>query len=256
MAPSTLRLAGLRAGLIAVTAATCAALAPALAHATDSTSTIPVHASQVPTTAAGFGTHSCDNIPGGASATQDGWVFVLPGNKGTFESLTLTFTKTDGTTTTVDIPPSGGILANGTSKAWVQTPKGWTLTAGSAVITGTSPQGYFNITHTCPATGPKPTPSPSKSHCPSPSPSESGPVESASASPSASGSASASSSATGSTSASPSTAGAVATSPAANGGSSLPVTGVALTGFVVAGAGLIAVGTLLVVARRRRRIAG
>jgi LPXTG-motif cell wall-anchored protein len=254
MAPSTLRRAGLRAGLIAVAAAACAVLAPGLAQATDSTTTIPVHASQVPTTAAGFGTHSCDNIPGGASATQDGWVFVLPGNSGAFQSLTLTFKKTDGSTTTVSIPPSGGILTNGTSKAWVQTPKGWTLTAGSAVITGSSPQDYFNITHTCPATGPKPTPSPTKSHCPSPSPSESGPVESASASPSASGSASASSPASGSASASPSTAGAVATSPAANGGSSLPVTGVALTGFVIAGLALVGVGTVLVLARRRRRI--
>src|SRR5262245_27180874 len=130
--PSTLRRAGLRAGLLV--AAVCAALVPGLAaQATDSTSTIPVHASQVPTTAAGFGTHSCDNIPGGASSTQDGWVFVLPGNKGTFESLTLTFTEKDGSTTTVDIPQSGGILSNGASKAWVQTPKGWTLTAASAV---------------------------------------------------------------------------------------------------------------------------
>lgn len=256
MAPSTLRRAGLRAGLIV--AAACAALAPGLAaQATDSTTTIPVHASQVPTTAAGFDGHSCANIKPGASETLDGWVFVLPGKGGAFQSLTLTFKETDGSTTTVSVPPSGGILTdNGTSKAWVQTPKGWTLTAGTAVITGSSPQGYFNITHTCPATGPKPTPSPSKSHSPSPSPS--GPAESASTSPSgsASASASASSPATGSTSASPSTAGAVATSPAANSGTGLPVTGVALTGFVVAGLALVGVGTVLVLARRRRRVAG
>jgi hypothetical protein len=243
-----------RTALVAAAAAVSLALAPTVAQAT-ATSTIPVHASQVPTTAAGFTNHSCDNIPGGASATLDGWAFVLPGNKGAFVSLTLTFTKADGTTTTVGVPPSGGILTNGTSKAWVQTPKGWTLTAASAVITGSAAQGYFNITHTCPATGsPSPSPSASKSNTPSPSPSTGDTSTSPSASPS--GSASASGPATtGPTSGSPSGAGGVATSPA-GGISGLPVTGVALTGFVVAGLALVGVGTVLVLGRRRRRVTG
>src|SRR5262245_53760898 len=60
--------------------------------------TIPINPGNVPTTASAFPEQSCDQVPGGASSTQDGWVFVLPGNKGSFTSLTLTFQTTTGTT--------------------------------------------------------------------------------------------------------------------------------------------------------------
>jgi hypothetical protein len=119
--------------------------------------TIPINPGNLPATAAGYPTQECGQT--GTSSTLDGWVFVLPGNKGKFTSLTLTFDTGSGTTV-VSIPPSGGISASGT-KAWVQTPAGWTLVTAWATISGTS-NGFFVLTHTCPATG-TPSPSPSSS---------------------------------------------------------------------------------------------
>lgn len=124
-------------------------------------STIPINPGSVPATAAGFGSQECTQT--GASATRDGWVFVLPGNKGTFVSLTLTF-ATPGGPVVFTIPTDGGTIATGggTNKAWLTTPAGWTLVGGSAVINGQSSNGFFVLTHTCPATT-TPSPSPSTS---------------------------------------------------------------------------------------------
>jgi hypothetical protein len=124
-------------------------------------STININPGNVPTTAAGFPTHECDaNFGGGPFPGQDVWVFVLPGNhdtSGDFVSLTADFNGNGSITITAASNP--GNFSNGgpdTSKAFIITPAGFTLTGGSAVITGTA--DFFNLTHTCPASG---SPSPS-----------------------------------------------------------------------------------------------
>jgi hypothetical protein len=123
-------------------------------------STIPINPGSVPATAAGFGSQECTQT--GSSPGLDGWVFVLPGNKGTFVSVTLTF-ATPGGNVVLTIPTDGGAIgtAGGANKAWITTPAGWTLIAASAEINGQS-NGFFVLTHTCPATG-TPSPSPSSS---------------------------------------------------------------------------------------------
>ncbi len=131
------------------------------------THTISINKGNVPTTAKGFSSHDCDpNFGGGPFPDQDVWVFVLPGNDTTFQSLTLHFdTNGDGIAdTTKTIPTDGGAIdnAHGTSKAFIATPAGWTLVAAEAEVDG--PQTFFNLTHTCPASG---SPSPSPSHSPS-----------------------------------------------------------------------------------------
>jgi LPXTG-motif cell wall-anchored protein len=114
---------------------------------------IPINPGNVPATASAYGTHDCDkNFGGGPYPDKDVWVFVLPGNGdkvGDFVSVTATF----GANGTVTIPADGGAIVTdkGTSKAWVTTPAGWTLTAASATITGSADK--FNLTHTCPASG-------------------------------------------------------------------------------------------------------
>lgn len=175
----------LRAGLVG--AAGVAALAfgsPAWAN-----STISINPGNVPTTAAGFDTHECDaNFGGGPFPNQDVWVFVLPGNhstSGDFVSLTANFGANGTVTITAAANP--GNFSNGgpaTSKAFIVTPAGFTLVGATAEITGTA--DFFNLTHTCPASGsPSPSPSMSKSASPSPSMSKSAsPSPSASVSPS------------------------------------------------------------------------
>ena len=125
-------------------------------------STININPGNVPTTAAGFNTHECDaNFGGGPFPGQDVWVFVLPGNhdtSGDFVSLTANFNGNGSITITAAANP--GNFSNGgpaTSKAFIIAPAGFTLTGASAVITGTA--DFFNLTHTCPASGsPSPTP--------------------------------------------------------------------------------------------------
>lgn len=124
--------------------------------------TISINPGNVPTTAAGFENHSCDpNQGGGPFPGEDVWVFVLPGNQGDFVSVTATF----GANGSLTIPTDGGDIVddNGTSKAWITTPAGWTLTAATAEITGTGE--FFNLTHTCPASS---TPAPTESPTPGP----------------------------------------------------------------------------------------
>jgi hypothetical protein len=128
-----------------------------------------------PPTAESFPNHECSaNMGGGPFPGQDVWVFVLPNHNttGDFVSVHLTFSTPNGTVTR-DIPADqpSGILLNGNSFAWIRTPAGWTLTAASAEITGTA--DFFNLTHTCPASGSTPTPSMSPSTSPTASPTSS-----------------------------------------------------------------------------------
>lgn len=133
-------------------------------------STININPGNVPTTAAGFNNHECDaNFGGGPFPNQDVWVFVLPGShdtSGDFVSLTANFNGNGSITITAASNP--GNFSNGgpaTSKAFIITPAGFTLTGASAVITGTA--DFFNLTHTCPASG---SPSPSPTMTPTASP--------------------------------------------------------------------------------------
>ncbi|MEV0270057.1 hypothetical protein AB0H43_14865 [Hamadaea sp. NPDC050747] len=144
------------------------------AQAASAAATIEINPGNVPTTATGFGTHQCGDFGGGPLPGQDIWVFVLPepNIQGEFTSVTLTFTDAANVQHTLTIPDDGGAIVddNGTSKAWIATPAGWTLVNGSADITGTDPNNaHFNLTHTCPASvGSSPSPSPTSA---SPSPS-------------------------------------------------------------------------------------
>lgn len=135
----------------------------AIASPASAAGTIPINPGNVPTTAAGFGTRECvENLGGGPFTDQDVWVFVLPqpNQLGQFVSLHLNFSTPNGPVTrditTTPTQDSAIVDDMGTSKAWIRTPAGWTLTNGSttANITGNpEPGDNFNLTHTCPASG-------------------------------------------------------------------------------------------------------
>ncbi|MGI5238530.1 LPXTG cell wall anchor domain-containing protein [Dactylosporangium sp. CA-139066] len=215
--------------------------------------TLPLHSAHRNTTAAGFSSHSCDQIPSALrGGSSDGFVFVLPGNDAKFVSLALSFRDTGGTTVAIAVPDStdaypDGITTNGTSKAWVVVPAGWTLLNGTAVVDNTATKAKdFNLTHTCVGTPASTSPSASVSPSTSPSASVSvSPGSSLSPSPSHSGTVEGS---TAPPTDGPSTTPAV---PPTNGGG-LPVTGVAVTGMVASGAVLVAAGAALLTIRRRR----
>jgi hypothetical protein len=226
-----------------------------VAGAASAATVVPLHDAHRNTTAAGFGTHSCAQIPGnGTSPGTDGWVFVLPKNDADFVSLSLQFRTTGGATTTVTIPNAGdpypdGIATNGASKAWIVLPAGWTLLDGSAVVSNDTKATFFNLTHTCPG-GPGPSSSTSPSKSPSKSPSLS-PSESPSGSPSESPSESPSGSVSPSVTptSSPSTPGSVGSS-----GGGLPRTGAPVaTMFLVGGTAAAGGAALLLLSLRRRR---
>ncbi|GHJ45383.1 hypothetical protein Cs7R123_27250 [Catellatospora sp. TT07R-123] len=133
------------------------------AAAAQAAQTVAINPGNVPTTAAAFKPdgHDCDpDFGGGPLPGMDIWVFDLPGNhdsSGDFTRLRLTFDVPGAGIVAVAVPDDGGaIVRNGTSKAWIATPAGWTLTAASADITGTA--SSFVLTHTCPAAGPSPSP--------------------------------------------------------------------------------------------------
>ncbi|GAA4710587.1 hypothetical protein [Phytohabitans rumicis] len=119
---------------------------------------ININPGNVPTTAA-KAEQNCDpNFGGGPHPGEDVWVFNLPMNNGVFLSLTANF----GANGSVSLPGPAGEIENdmGTSKAWIITPAGWTLTGASAEVTGTAPQ--FVLTHACATDStPKPTVKPS-----------------------------------------------------------------------------------------------
>jgi LPXTG-motif cell wall-anchored protein len=205
---------------------------PALAD-----STVAVNSGNVPTTASAYGTHDCDgNFGGGPYPGSDIWVFVLPGNQdkvGDFVSVTAVF----GANGTLTIPADGGavVTGKGTSKAWIKTPAGWTLTGATAVITGTADK--FNLTHTCPAVGGQPS-------SPTPAVTEPTPtVTESTATPAPTG---------GSDSGPGSSTGDSTGGTAGGGSDSLPVTGTAVTGLAMLGGALVAGGIVLLVLRRRR----
>lgn len=250
-------LRGLRPLLLLAGTAFAALLAAAPAAASI---TLPLHAAHRGTTAAGFDNHSCDQIPAAdRNANSDGFVFVLPGHDAHFLTLTLTFRTTAGAQVTVSIPnPSDaypdGITSNGTSKAWVVVPSGWTLLDGSATVDNDKTKADdFNLTHTCVGSGgsPSPSPSPSKSPSASPSPSPSA-SPSASLSPSHSASPSGSGTVEGSSAASGSPSAPGGAGNGNGGGGGLPVTGVALTGITLTGAAMVAGGAALLALLRRR----
>jgi LPXTG-motif cell wall-anchored protein len=157
--------------------------------------TVPIHDTQIPTTAEAFGKHECTGPLAGLDADQDGWHFVTTGTA-SFTSVTLKFHTPGGDVTVVitgteGSPSTGagwtGFLDNAGSAekhAYLITDAGWELFFGSAEITGSPAEGqeFFNVSHTCPGTPVSPSPSvspsvsPSESHDPgSPSPSESTP---------------------------------------------------------------------------------
>ncbi|MCP2324056.1 LPXTG-motif cell wall-anchored protein [Hamadaea flava] len=159
--------------------------------------------SQIPTTAKAFKTHQCDGF-GTLSDSQDGWHFVVPDKQGDgFTSLTLTFSTSGGTVTAGPITSTDPAAPNtGTGwKGWLDaagkkqqykhayviTTAGWQLTAATADLANEAKDATFNLSHTCPGTPVKPSPSASPSTSPSRSTSPSPEVsESPSASPSAS----------------------------------------------------------------------
>ncbi|GAA4914678.1 LPXTG-motif cell wall-anchored protein [Stackebrandtia albiflava] len=199
-------------------------LAAPVAAQADETVGIDINPGNVPTTAVGHDDISCDGLPDDSDSTQDGWVFVLPsdrGDKGAFVSVTATYTDLDGVTHVYTTDAEGGIVtspgASATSKAYILTPAGWTLTAATAEVTGVGAGAKFNLTHTCPADSGDQSPSPSDGASPS-----------GDASPSDDES----------------------TEPAEG---VLPVTGSPMTPLIVTGAALALVGGALLLALRHRR---
>lgn len=117
--------------------------------------TIFINEGNVPTTAAGFETQSCDNIPlDDISKTEDGWVFVLPasaGAEGNFISVTALFEDGDGDPHVLDTGSDGGIVdGSGDNKAYIVSPPGWTLIDAEAEVEDPDDDAFFNLTHTCP----------------------------------------------------------------------------------------------------------
>jgi LPXTG-motif cell wall-anchored protein len=144
--------------------ATVAAASPALADVTG----VPINPGNIPTTAKAFHpeTQECSSeLGGGPFPGDDVWVFNLPDQSRDFVSITAEFATDHGPVTVlIDPGKSDGddIVRQGTSKAWVKTTAGWTLTGATAVVTG-DPVGdhgkplEFVLTHTCPASGPTPS---------------------------------------------------------------------------------------------------
>ncbi|MGK5521543.1 hypothetical protein ACSNN9_19625 [Micromonospora sp. URMC 107] len=194
------------------------------------TTTISINPGNVPTTAA-EAPQMCDpELGGGPYEDRDVFVFNLPDVERDFVSVTATFDIPDDGTATITIPDAddSAIVRQGTSKAWVIVPEGWTLVSATAVVTGEPEPGLqFTLTHAC-AASPSPTASPTGS-----------PTASPTASP------------TGSPTASPTA------SPTR---SELPITGVSGTGSLlpITALGLVAValGAFFLVTHRRRNTTG
>ncbi|MEU2239552.1 LPXTG cell wall anchor domain-containing protein [Streptomyces sp. NPDC018338] len=144
-------------------------LAPA-AFASEGPKPLPLHqVESLPLTAGEFDKKGdCPTVPAG----KDGWHFVLPGSgKGesaVFTKLTVEFEPGGEQTITVFGPPSD-------KHAYATSEPGAKLVSASAEVNGTVDQGWFNLSHTCPAgvsTTPSGTPSGTPSETPSGTPSE------------------------------------------------------------------------------------
>jgi hypothetical protein len=130
---------------LAVTTMAAAALvfAAGPAVADEAVTLNPAH---VGSTAAGFPTQDddCGNGP-----NEDGWHFIAPANVN-FTSLHLEF-DVNGSPLIIDLGP-GDFGPPDDSHAFVSTPVGAVLTAGSGTTDAATPQGTFNLSHTCPGT--------------------------------------------------------------------------------------------------------
>ncbi|MEV4710256.1 LPXTG cell wall anchor domain-containing protein [Micromonospora sp. NPDC049374] len=225
----------------------------ALAAPAWASSTAPLHSPHKGATAAGFETQNCDDDRfEGLTADQDGWHFVLPGgaSAGSFQSIELTFATSGGESVTVTIPDAGDpypdafYSANGrVIHAYLFTPAGWTLSDGTATISGQS--NAFNLSHTCAGqpTPQSPTPTPTSPESPTPTPTtpESPTPESPTPTPTAPES--------------PVPSDTPSDGTGGGGGDddgNLPVTGTAVTTMALVGVGLIGGGVALVALRRRR----
>lgn len=207
---------------LTVATAAAGALLLVTANAASADGTVPLHEQHIGSTAAGFGTQICsdENFEPGPEG-YDAWHFVLPGNAGTgFLSLTVNFGANGSITVTADGggPNNSYIRDDNPMHAYVFTPAGWTLTGGTATVSGTPAQGAdFVLSHTCPGGG-------GSSPGPSPTPSD------------------------GDGSSPPGNGG------GGGGGGGLPVTGTAVGAILVAGIGLLGAGVVLLVVRRRRDV--
>lgn len=140
----------------------------ALPEPGEAESTIDINPGNVPTTAVGFTTISCDHVGDGPLEGQDGWVFVYPGGKKEHPQ----FVAIEADFGVHGIVPGTVLVGPGTSKAVVLTPLGWTLDSASAVVQNGGGE-FFNLTHACPGTGgprnpPPPPPPPPPGGCENP----------------------------------------------------------------------------------------
>jgi hypothetical protein len=118
-----------------------------LATAAYASSTISIKSSQGPVRASEFGEHDDCAFPDLPSRTPPvyGWHFVLPGGTATFDSLTAHFASAGDVT----LPgPDGGFVQGGKG-AVIYTVTDDTLTSAVATIEGSTPQGYFVLSHSC-----------------------------------------------------------------------------------------------------------
>jgi LPXTG-motif cell wall-anchored protein len=102
---------------------------------------------------------ACDaNQGGGPTQGFDVWVFNARG--GEFVEVRATFDGGAGPNVDVVIPDAdqnpydNGIATNGSDKAWVEVPAGWTIVSAEADIDwgDQQPKADFVVTHTCPGT--------------------------------------------------------------------------------------------------------
>src|SRR4051794_29599380 len=152
--------------LLGTSAAGMLAASAAVTATPDTGYAVSINQGNVPTTAAAFKGHSCNEF-GTKAATDDGWLFVAsPSNFTSFEAVFDHGTvfwqdpghRTSTTGTKVAFPKPNQHLA-------VTTPSGWTLINAYANLSpgkkGT--KAFFTLSHTCaatqqpPATSPAPT---------------------------------------------------------------------------------------------------
>ncbi len=154
----------LRPRSVLTVAATSGAALVLLGTSALAATTISIKSAQVPVQASAFAEHDdCDFAGAPTSSTSMwGWHFVLPGGDATFVTLTATF-ETAGEVT---LPGPDGMFVQDGKGAVVYTATDDTLTGAVATIDGTTPQGYFVLSHTC-LPGTSPTPSVSASVTPS-----------------------------------------------------------------------------------------
>ena len=141
--------------VVVATVASMTGVSVAIAATTTTPDTgyaVSINQGNVPTTAANFDGHGCDEFAGKA-ATSDGWLFVAsPDNFTSFEAVfdqgKVFYNDPQGRTssaaTSVSFPKPNDHLA-------VVTPAGWTLQNAYAVLDGDAT--FFTLSHTCAATG-------------------------------------------------------------------------------------------------------